>query len=911
MKYATRVALIISVIFLGAISYMILLDRDSLQRSQVLGLDTVGNGTRSAYYTYVEARKAELHSALKFLAADERLIYAVRDLRRDWLNHNREASQVKSLGGRDFLVSFLEQLWSVRGPLQKSEPLRLFLRDSNHRTTLLYSTRNSNITGGTPSELELQLIESADGPQYSSGFIASSELAGIHIAVPLIFENKETAERQLIGTLVSALSIESLVETFSNLSRLEVAVIYANSYVESHQTLLSGPIAGSTSSKFRKVGDFLITFSSNSTVDEFLERSDFGQLYEGQRSKLLMLGDLTYLTSTQPIRDLKQETQQDATSAGAVLFWQEADKQITAINYDLRRNAHTAVAISGVATLLIFVVLWIAFSKTERDSDESSTDLRRLAKELHDEVKVRQSAQERLAEEMVKSELMVKSKCDFLNSFNTSISPVIGELSRIGRSLSGYRSETISVAGLKIADIGNFLERTLLGTHRILSIETFGDKEKRQFSLIELTEGWSQLLAPSLKAANLELDISFALPFPITFYGNASKIELLVYRLLQRAIAVSKQPKSSINGNQRIKLAYEWVALDSELTIQIEDCDDAKSVDKHSRDFSRLQSSRNALIKALDGIELELPIVIELSRQLGAIVSYRKGTSTSPEAGSTITVHIPELRSSKELANSENELYCLRHSGNPGFASLNGQIMLVGLAPEVEGIIVHWGSRLGVEFLSSASLSDLRDRNLKDVNLIIMDEYTINSSNSEMEINLVSPLRGKIVLLVSSEGSNNLDIYRSQGYLTCLLKPLENEQLINFLREYISPCESAPPSLLEKMATNSSEISDAPIESTLKTRSPVEQAILISFGDSLARKLGSLEEAMESQDFKSISRESQLLAESAAQLGYPLLQEHAKTLEVAASRNDPQSCRKSISDLSAIISRISRVSSLA
>ena len=116
----------------------------------------------------------------------------------------------------------------------------------------------------------------------------------------------------------------------------------------------------------------------------------------------------------------------------------------------------------------------------------------------------------------------------------------------------------------------------------------------------------------------------------------------------------------------------------------------------------------------------------------------------------------------------------------------------------------------------------------------------------------------------------------------------------------------APDEHVESETENMAETSKPhdPIESLLVREDANFAELVAEFVDGLAERLAAMEDAMQAADFEQLRTYAHRLKGSGGGYGYPLLTEHAASLEQCARQKAVDACAEQIEELKRICDRV-------
>lgn len=230
------------------------------------------------------------------------------------------------------------------------------------------------------------------------GFDLHTGLIGYKVTMPIYSSTKK-----LLGAITLCIPLKQFVEEFAHGSQLGAAAILKTSSLND----LNNPLMTNTLIA-KQVNGYVITSSSSALAEQIINQDWLPNSLESGKSAILNLSGADFLVSSIPLRNSIQLSKQELPSSGAILLWTDAHGQLRLLRQMQLKNFFITVLAILIIESVLIVLFLLAVRKIESNLREHQKNLKRIAKELHHEVSLRQSNQEELSYERIKNIITTK-----------------------------------------------------------------------------------------------------------------------------------------------------------------------------------------------------------------------------------------------------------------------------------------------------------------------------------------------------------------------------------------------------------------------------------------------------------------------------------------------------------------------
>ncbi|NRB80676.1 MAG: response regulator, partial [Saccharospirillaceae bacterium] len=287
------------------------------------------------------------------------------------------------------------------------------------------------------------------------------------------------------------------------------------------------------------------------------------------------------------------------------------------------------------------------------------------------------------------------------------------------------------------------------------------------------------LMKPIANEKGLDFNLEFEYPLPSKILSDPTRLKQILMNLLSNAL------KFTDNGSVTMKVLYD-VDL-QQLKIIVSDTGQGMSQQQCDKIFDRFTQADSSITRTHGGTGLGLSIVKELAKLLGGDVNVKSEAGI----GSTFNIWINATScQSSVLINNYEDLLCIKEDSKKTDTQiqLQGRILLAEDNENNQQLIASILHNIGCEVdiaENGAQAFIMFQKQIYD--LVLTDiQMPILSGTTLTKILRQSGSTTPIIAITANVMSDEVQIYRNAGCNDVIAKPIDKQQLVNCLSQYLN-----------------------------------------------------------------------------------------------------------------------------
>lgn len=529
--------------------------------------------------------------------------------------------------------------------------------------------------------------------------------------------------------------------------------------------------------------------------------------------------------------------------------------------------------LAGVALLLLALEFFLIFKPT--------------TKSLERQTEIILETVERAEEAEANAIAASKAKSEFLSNMSHELrTPMASILGFSDEILDPLVTESEMKRSAKVIRKSGRLLLDLLNDILDFSKIEAGklDIVKEEVSLAPLISHVETLMRVKADKKNIALKVVLETPVPETITTDSLRLNQILVNLLGNAIKFTEEGA--------VTLFLNYAPSIDQLEIAVQDTGIGISAEQQESIFEAFKQADSSITRKFGGTGLGLSISLALSKKLGGRISLKSepgiGTTfrfTLPHAGAKGSALLEEIQSA--VPETESTEYSL-----PKF---RGKVLLVEDTEDIQIYLMRLLRKLGLEVrlaqngkrAISITDSESFDLVLMDMQMPVMDGYTAASKLRERGF------QTPIVALTASATAAEQNKCYDAGCTDYLAKPFKREAFYNLLAKYLSPVEKSTETEAAPLFDQDAEELDAE-----------ERELLNNYLSKLNERVHELKEAFDGAKWEELNSLAHKISGSAGFHQMSSLSNLAKSLELAAAKENKEVASSELSKIEALVEQI-------